>query len=140
MSWTSKRISLPPYSRGFHLITDRVIDAMPEIRQLQHGLLHISLLHTSASLLINENADPTVRQDMESFSNELVREDTPYFIHTYEGADDMPAHVKSAIFGSQLTLAIEQGRLVLGTWQGIYLGEHRDSGGSRKLHLTLNGA
>ncbi len=139
MQWQSESLTLPAYSRGFHLITQDVVEAMPAIQTIQQGLLHLSLLHTSASLCINENADPSVRRDLESFCNHWVPEDTPYFVHTYEGQDDMPAHVKSALFGTQLTLSIEQGQLVLGTWQGIYLGEHRDNGGRRRIHMTLMG-
>ena len=137
MNWSSERFYLPPFKRGFHLITDHIIEACPSIREIECGLLTISLLHTSASLCINENADPSVRVDMEAFCNEWVNDDTPYFIHTYEGTDDMPAHIKSALFGTTLTLPIEKGRLVLGTWQGIYLGEHRNNGGRRQLHTII---
>ncbi len=139
MEWFSKRISLPAYPRGFHLITDKIQDAVPEIRELTHGIMQLSLLHTSASLTINENADPSVRKDMDAFFDHIVPDGTTYFTHTYEGEDDMPAHVKSSLLGSQLTLSIEQGKLVLGTWQGIYLGEHRDHGGRRSIHLTIMG-
>ncbi|MDM7859069.1 secondary thiamine-phosphate synthase enzyme YjbQ [Alteromonas sp. ASW11-36] len=139
MHWQSKQVVLPEYRRGFHLVTQHIVDALPQIRELAHGMLHISLLHTSASLSINENADPSVRKDMETFFNRLVPDENSYFIHTFEGQDDMPAHVKSSLLGSQLSLAIESGQLVLGTWQGIYLGEHRDRGGKRKLHLSLFG-
>lgn len=112
---------------------------LPQIKHVEIGLLHLMLQHTSASLTINENADPSVRKDMESFFNHTVAEDTPYFIHTYEGADDMPAHIKSSLLGCELTIPIQQGRLALGTWQGIILGEHRDHGGSRSIIATLHG-
>lgn len=126
-------------SRGFHLITDKVLHALPEIGQLKHGLLHLHLQHTSASLTLNENADPSVRADLERFFNRTVSDDTPYFTHTYEGPDDMPAHVKSSLLGCQLTIPVASGELQLGTWQGIILGEHRDHGGNRKIIATLNG-
>lgn len=126
-------------SRGFHLITDKVLHALPEICQLKHGLLHLHLQHTSASLTLNENADPSVRADLERFFNHTVSDDTPYFTHTYEGPDDMPAHVKSSLLGCQLTIPVASGELQLGTWQGIILGEHRDHGGNRKIIATLNG-
>ena len=139
MKWRSKQITLPEYRRGFHLITQQVIDALPQIRDLTDGMLHIGLLHTSASICINENADPSVREDMETFFNRIVPDENSYFVHTFEGQDDMPAHVKSSLLGTQLSIAVESGQLVLGTWQGIYLGEHRDHGGRRKLHLSLFG-
>ncbi|MBT0586924.1 secondary thiamine-phosphate synthase enzyme YjbQ [Alteromonas oceanisediminis] len=139
MECDSVRFCLPTFPRGFHLITEHVISAIPSIKHVQSGILQLSLLHTSASLCINENADPTVRTDLEAFCNELCSDSTPYFIHTYEGKDDMPAHVKSAIFGSSLSLSIDHGKLVLGTWQGIYLGEHRDNGGKRTIHATFLG-
>lgn len=126
-------------SRGFHLITDKVLHALPEIGQLKHGLLHLHLQHTSASLTLNENADPSVRADLERFFNQTVSDDTPYFTHTYEGPDDMPAHVKSSLLGCQLTIPVASGQMQLGTWQGIILGEHRDHGGNRKIIATLNG-
>ncbi|WP_100643593.1 secondary thiamine-phosphate synthase enzyme YjbQ [Alteromonas facilis] len=139
MEWHSKKIVLPEYARGFHLITHTITDELPEIRYFSHAIVHLSLLHTSASLTINENADPSVRQDMNAFFNNIVSEDTPYFTHTYEGPDDMPAHVKSSLLGTQLSIAVENGQLVLGTWQGIYLGEHRDHGGRRSIHITVMG-
>lgn len=126
-------------SRGFHLITDKVLHALPEIGQLKHGLLHLHLQHTSASLTLNENAAPSVRADLERFFNQTVSDDTPYFTHTYEGPDDMPAHVKSSLLGCQLTIPVASGQMQLGTWQGIILGEHRDHGGNRKIIATLNG-
>lgn len=137
--WQSETIVLPSYSRGFHIITDNVIEAMPMLNSIEVGLLHLWLQHTSASLTVNENADPSVRQDMESYFNNSVKEDTPYFIHTYEGSDDMPAHIKSSLLGCQISLPIQQGKLALGTWQGIILGEHRNNGGRRKIIATLQG-
>lgn len=125
--------------RGFHLITDSILRELPEIERIETGLLHLHLQHTSASLTLNENADPSVRRDLEQFFNHTVAENTPYFIHTYEGPDDMPAHVKSSLLGCQVTLPVASGRLQLGTWQGILLGEHRDDGGSRKIIATLQG-
>lgn len=125
--------------RGFHLITDSILRELPEIEQIETGLLHLHLQHTSASLTLNENADPSVRRDLEQFFNHAVAENTPYFTHTYEGPDDMPAHVKSSLLGCQVTLPVASGRLQLGTWQGILLGEHRDDGGSRKIIATLQG-
>ena len=137
--WQSVKITLPAFSRGFHLITDKILSALPIIREMEIGLLHLHLQHTSASLTINENADPSVRADLEAFFNHAVKENSPYFTHTYEGSDDMPAHVKSSLLGCQLTLPIAQGRLQLGTWQGIVLGEHRDLGGKRTIIATIQG-
>ncbi|UCS94557.1 secondary thiamine-phosphate synthase enzyme YjbQ [Echinicola marina] len=135
-----KHISLKAHSRGFHLITDEVEDALPEIREIKMGTLQVFIKHTSAGLTINENADPTVRKDFETFINDLVSETYPRFIHTYEGPDDMPAHIKSSLFGSTLNIPISNGKLALGTWQGIYLGEFRNYGGPRKLIITAMGA
>lgn len=132
-------LQLAPHTRGFHLITDDIERALVELGQVSTGLLHVFIRHTSASLTINENADPTVRQDFESHFNEMVPENAPYYRHTFEGPDDMPAHLKSSILGSSLTLPVTNGRLNLGTWQGIYLCEHRDHGGARTLILTLQG-
>ncbi len=137
--WDQQRITLEPRSRGFHLITADVVDALPRLGELAVGLLHLQLLHTSASLTLNENADPDVRHDMDAFLRDLVPGDLPYFRHTAEGPDDMPAHIGASLFGTQLTIAVHNGRLALGTWQGIWLGEHRDHGGARKLIATLNG-
>ena len=137
--WHSEKITLSPFPRGFHIITDHITAALPQIRDTEVGLLHLMLQHTSASLTINENADPSVRKDLESFFNHEVAEKTPYFIHTFEGPDDMPAHIKSSLMGCQLTIPIQQGKLALGTWQGIILGEHRNSGGSRSIIATLQG-
>lgn len=131
-----KTIQLPAFSRGFHLVTRIIEREFPELRQIQAGLLHVFIQHTSASLSINENADPTVRQDFESFFNRTVPENAPYFKHNYEGPDDMPAHLKAALLGHAVTIPITDGQLNLGTWQGIYLGEHRDHGGRRILVLT----
>lgn len=132
-------ISLPLYPRGFHLITHEVVRALPELSEIKAGLLHVFIKHTSASLTINENADPTVREDFESHFNELVPETAKYFKHTFEGPDDMTSHIKSSLLGSSVTVPITKGRLNLGTWQGIYLCEHRNYGGSRKLVITAQG-
>ena len=129
-------IVLSPYPRGFHLITQEVLGKV-EIGDIKAGLLHIFIKHTSASLTINENADPTVRADFESHFNTFIPENAPYYKHDYEGADDMPAHLKSSTLGSSVLIPVTNGRLNLGTWQGIYLGEHRDYGGSRKLVVTI---
>tara|TARA_B100000809_G_C15057870_1_gene501304 strand:+ start:917 stop:1354 length:438 start_codon:yes stop_codon:yes gene_type:complete len=138
--WLQKQIQLIPRSRGFHLITDEVMREIPEITSVKIGLVHFLLQHTSASLSINENADDSVRRDMESHFNELVPEGAPYFEHTYEGPDDMPAHIKSGLLGCELNLPIREGRLLLGNWQGLYLGEHREHAGSRKLVVTIQGS
>ena len=136
--WFQKQIVLPARKRGFHLITRDILNALPEIEQMEMGMLQVFIQHTSASLTINENADPDVRIDMEVASNHLAPE-LPNFIHTCEGPDDMPAHVKSSLFGHQVMIPIANGHLALGTWQGIYLCEHRNHGGSRKLVLTAFG-
>lgn len=137
--WVQKSIGLKPRPRGFHLITAEILAQLPELAQLEVGLLHLFIQHTSASLCINENADPSVRSDMEKHFNRFVPENAPYYDHTLEGPDDMPAHIKSVTLGCSLSIPVCQGRLALGTWQGIYLGEHRDQGGSRKLVVTLQG-
>lgn len=137
--WLQKTLLLKPKTRGFHLITDDILNKMPEIRQFSMGMANFFLQHTSASLTINENADPSVRQDFESYFNRVVPEDAPYFIHTLEGVDDMPAHLKSALLGVSLTIPIQAGELALGVWQGIYLCEHRDYAGGRRMLVTLNG-
>ncbi|MEQ8905903.1 secondary thiamine-phosphate synthase enzyme YjbQ [Ekhidna sp.] len=129
-------ITLSSFPRGFHLITNEVLSQV-DLNGIQVGLLHLFIKHTSASLTINENADPTVRTDFESHFNKSVPENAPYYQHTYEGSDDMPAHLKASTLGSSVTIPITNGRLNLGTWQGIYLGEHRDHGGSRKLIVTV---
>ena len=138
MPWLQRTIKLPACQRGFHLITNEIVSAMPEISELSIGQLHIFLQHTSASLTINENADPDVRVDLESSINTIAPENFPY-IHTMEGADDMPAHVKSSLLGASLTVPVTDGRLNLGTWQGIYLAEHRDYATPRRIVLTLQG-
>lgn len=138
MPWRQRQITLPAYSRGFHLISRHVLDGIPELEDVQAGLLHVFILHTSASLTINENADPDVQVDLESAFNSIAPEDFPY-VHTCEGPDDMPAHVKASMLGSSVTIPVQNGRLVLGTWQGIYLCEHRNRGGARRLMLTLHG-
>ncbi len=130
-----KEISLPPFDRGFHLITRYIEQELPELPDT--GLVNILLKHTSAAITLNENADPTVREDFESFMSRLVPENQPYYIHTLEGADDMPAHIKSSLFGATLTIPISNGRLNLGTWQGVYLCEFRNHGGPRHLLLTI---
>ena len=137
--WLQKSVKLQAKSRGFHLVSDEILEALPEISSINVGLLHLFLQHTSASLSINENADSSVRRDMESHFNQLAPEDAPYYEHTYEGSDDMPAHIKSALLGCEMSLPITQGRLQLGTWQGIYLGEHRNSANSRTFIATLAG-
>ncbi|WP_026376676.1 secondary thiamine-phosphate synthase enzyme YjbQ [Aestuariibacter salexigens] len=137
--WYQQKVTLTAKSRGFHLITDDIMSAVPQIRDIEIGLMHVFLQHTSASLCINENADPTVRQDLEAHVNVLAPENAPYYRHTYEGPDDMPAHIKTALLGNQLTLPVGQGKLLLGTWQGIYLGEHRNHSSARTLLVTLHG-
>ncbi|MBB1526651.1 YjbQ family protein [Pectobacterium carotovorum subsp. carotovorum] len=137
--WTQYEICLKPKSRGFHLVTDEILAQITALRQIKVGLMQVFIKHTSAALTINENADPTVRQDFESFFNRLVPEDEPYYRHTYEGSDDMPAHLKGSLLGNSLTIPITNGRLNIGIWQGIYLCEHRNHGGSRSLVVTLNG-
>lgn len=122
-----------------HLITDEVIKLLPEISSIKVGLLHLFLQHTSAGLTVNENADPTVRDDFNQYINRLVPEGLDYFVHTYEGPDDMPAHIKSSLMGCNVTLPLKDGRLNLGVWQGIYLGEFRNNGGSRQIVATING-
>ena len=139
MPWLQKEIVLKPRSRGFHLVTDEVVRALPELANIRVGVAHLFIQHTSASLCINENADPTVRTDLERSFNELAPENAPYYVHTTEGPDDMPAHIKAALIGTQVTVPITNGRLNLGTWQGLYLCEHRDRGGSRHVVVTISG-
>jgi len=139
MDWIQRECTLAARPRGFHLVTQEVLAALPEIREIEVGLLHLFLQHTSASLAINENADPDVRGDLERHFQQMVPERAPYYQHTLEGPDDMPAHIKSVMIGSALSLPIGQGRLRLGTWQGIYLCEHRQHGGRRHLVATLLG-
>ncbi|UXJ52945.1 secondary thiamine-phosphate synthase enzyme YjbQ [Pseudomonas citronellolis] len=137
--WQQTLITLRPRSRGFHLVTDEVLAALPDLARCRVGLLHLLLQHTSASLTLNENADPSVRRDFERFFNRLVPQGEGGYEHDYEGPDDLPAHFKASLLGCQLTLPVSAGRLALGTWQGIYLGEHRDHGGPRKVLATLQG-
>lgn len=137
--WLQKTISLKARDRGFHLVTDELVQALPEIRQFRVGVLHLFIRHTSASLLINENADPTVRRDLEVHLRYLVPDGAAHFRHTQEGDDDMPGHIKACLIGSSLSIPVGGGRLLLGTWQGIYLGEHREAAGARTLIATLNG-
>ena len=137
--WIQKEISLNPRPRGFHLITNEILQNIQEIGDISIGTMEIFIKHTSASLTINEDADPTVRDDFESHFNQIVPENAPYYKHTIEGPDDMPAHLKSSILGSSVTIPITNGTLNLGTWQGIYLCEHRNQSGSRNVVLTLTG-
>lgn len=139
MAWLQKEIRLPALQRGFHLITHVIEREIPELRDFKVGLAQIFIKHTSASLTINENADPTVREDFESHFNKMVPENAPYYIHTFEGSDDMPAHLKSSILGSSVTIPISNGRFNLGTWQGIYLCEHRNYASGRRIVITLQG-
>ena len=139
MAWLQHELRLAPRRRGFHLITAEIEAALRDLPPLRVGLVHVFIQHTSASLSINENADPDVPRDLEMAFNAIAREDFPY-VHTMEGPDDMPAHVKASMIGSSVTVPIKDGRLLLGTWQGIYLCEHRDRGGPRRLVLTVNGA
>ena len=139
MAWHQTVIRLKPRARGFHLVTDEVVRALPELGRLRVGMAHFFLQHTSASLSINENADPDVRADFDRWLDRAVPENAPYFVHTAEGPDDMPAHVKSGLMGVSVSIPIREGRLALGTWQGLYLGEHRDQGGSRSVVVTLFG-
>lgn len=137
--WLQREIRLSSYSRGYHLITGQIVKALPELIEIQTGLLHVFIKHTSASLTLSENADPTVRSDFEKHMNVLVPENAPYYDHTLEGPDDMPAHIKASLMGSSLTLPVKEGRLKLGIWQGICLCEHRDHASGRHLVLTLQG-
>jgi len=137
--WKQKTIQLHAKARGFHLVTREVVDQLPELAEFHVGLAHFFIQHTSASLCINENADPDVRRDMESHFNHFVPENQPYYEHILEGSDDMPAHIKASTLGCSLTIPICNGHLALGTWQGIYLGEHRNHGGSRRIVVTMQG-
>ena len=138
--WIQKTITLSPKSRGFHIITHDVLENIPELKDLRTGILHLFIKHTSASLTINENADPTVRTDFESHFNMLAPENQSYYQHTFEGSDDIPAHLKASLLGSSISIPITDGRLNLGTWQGIYLCEHRNHGSDRELVLTIQGS
>lgn len=139
MSALQKEFALKPRDRGFHLITGEVLNNIPEIKNIKTGIINIFILHTSASLTVNENADPTVREDMETHFNKMVPEEDSCYRHTLEGLDDMTSHIKNSILGSSLTIPVKNGKLNLGTWQGIYLCEHRNHGGRRKLVVTVLG-
>ena len=139
MSYIQKEIILKEKPRGFHLVTSEITSAVPELKKIITGVFHIFIKHTSASLTINENYDPDVRSDFESHFNVMVKENAPYYVHTLEGADDMPAHLKASILGNNLSIPITDGRLNLGTWQGIYLCEHRNRGGRRRIVVTILG-
>ena len=139
MNWFQRELVLAHRPRGFHLITREIVAAVPEIALYAVGLTHLFIRHTSAALALNENADPTVRVDMEAYFDRLAPENAPYYQHTLEGPDDMPAHLKAVLLGSSLTIPISDGRLALGTWQGVYLCEHRDDGGRRRVVVTLSG-
>ena len=138
--WIQKTITLSPRSRGFHIITHDVLENIPELKDLKTGILQLFIKHTSASLTINENADPSVLSDFESHFNMLAPENQSYYQHTFEGSDDMPAHLKASLLGSSVSIPITDGRLNLGTWQGIYLCEHRNRGSERKLIITIQGS
>jgi secondary thiamine-phosphate synthase enzyme len=140
MNWVQRRITFATRPRGFHLITREVLEALPELEDFEVGVLHLLIQHTSASLALNENASPDVRRDLETWFNHAVPEDAPYWAHTIEGEDDMPAHVKAALLGPSLTLPVSHGRLALGTWQGLYLCEHRNHGGPRHVVATAWGS
>jgi len=137
--WFQKEVILKVRKRGFHLITDEVLRQVPELSTIHCGILHLFIKHSSASITLNENADPTVRSDMEAHFNHFVPERAPYYQHIYEGDDDMPAHIKASLLGNSLSLPITNGQLNIGIWQGIYLGEHRDHASARKLVATING-
>jgi len=137
--WYQKQITLRSRHRGFHLITDELLCEILEIKKIRIGLAHFFIQHTSASLTLNENADSTVRKDFETHFNHFVPENAPYYRHVLEGADDMPAHIKASVLGSGITIPIADGLLLLGTWQGIYLGEHRNHAGRRSVIITING-
>lgn len=139
MIFLQQNISLKAKIRGFHLITEEVLSAIPDLRKIKKGMCQVFIQHTSASLTVNENADPTVRQDFESHFNKMVPENAPYYKHTLEGSDDMPAHIKSSLLGASVMIPITNGQLAFGTWQGIYLCEHRDHGGSRRIVVTAWG-
>ena len=139
MAWIQKEIVLGPKSRGFHIITSEIQQQIPELTRYKVGLAHIFIKHTSASLALNENADPSVRRDLEAHFNQLAPENARHYTHIFEGADDMPAHIKAVILGSSVSVPISNGRFNLGTWQGVYLCEHRDRGGRRRLIVTISG-
>jgi secondary thiamine-phosphate synthase enzyme len=137
--WVQREVRLEPRPRGFHLVTGEVVDAVPELERIGVGMANVFIRHTSASLTLNENASPAVRRDFRTWFDEAVPEDAPYWTHTLEGPDDMPAHIKSSLLGPSLTVPVSSGRLALGTWQGIYLCEHRDAGGAREVVVTAWG-
>ncbi|NDV45078.1 secondary thiamine-phosphate synthase enzyme YjbQ [Flagellimonas sediminis] len=139
MHFYQKEIQLRPYKRGFHLITETVLESLPEIGKIGTGMLQVFIKHTSASLTINENADPTVRKDFESHMNKMVPENAPYYVHNYEGPDDMPAHIKASLMGASVQIPITHGRSNMGIWQGIYLCEHRNHASGRRLVITAFG-
>lgn len=140
MQWYQKEIRLPSFPRGFHLITAEILKGIPQLSQIEQGICHIFIQHTSAALTINENADPTVRTDFESHMNQMVPENAPYYIHTYEGPDDMPAHIKASLLGASVEIPITKGTLNLGIWQGIYLCEHRNNASGRNVVVTAFGS
>lgn len=137
--WVQRTVKLPPMARGFHLVTRHIIEKVPELEKLRVGIAHLFIQHTSASLAINENADPDVRHDLEAYFSKHIPENEPYYRHTLEGSDDMPAHIKSVLLGTDLTIPVTSGRLALGTWQGVYLCEHRNHAGGRTIVATLHG-
>jgi secondary thiamine-phosphate synthase enzyme len=137
--WLQKRINLKSRPRGFHLVTEELLSHLPELKRFRIGLAHFFIQHTSASLTINENADPSVRRDLETHLRGLAPDGAAHYVHCLEGADDMPAHIKASLLGAGVTIPIGEGKLLLGTWQGIYLGEHREEGGMRSVLITLNG-
>ncbi|MEM8858119.1 MAG: secondary thiamine-phosphate synthase enzyme YjbQ [Chloroflexota bacterium] len=139
MHWDQVTLHLSAKSRGFHLITREIVSQIPTLKNIEVGLMHVFIQHTSASLALNENADPTVRADLRRHFDLLAPENAPHYEHTFEGPDDMPAHIKSILTGNELTIPIKKGQLALGTWQGIYLCEHRNYGGSRRLVVTIQG-
>ena len=139
MKWYQKEMTLKSRGRGFHLVTDEVVSQLPEVKNINIGLMHILIKHTSASITLNENFDPDVRSDMDKYFNKVVRENETWYDHNSEGSDDMPAHIKSTIIGNSLTIPITNGKLNLGTWQGIYLCEHHNHAGSRKIVITIFG-
>lgn len=137
--WIQQEITLPAKPRGFHLVTSEIVQRVPDLKAVRTGLAHLFIQHTSASLAINENADPSVRVDMEAYFSRVAPENEPYYTHTLEGDDDMPAHLKTVMIGCDLTIPVARGRLLLGTWQGIYLCEHRNHAGRRRLIITITG-
>ena len=140
MKLFQRQFSLPPYQRGFHIITSLILEHLPEIQEIDVGMLQVFIKHTSASLTINENADPTVREDFESYINRFVPENEPYYKHNYEGSDDMPAHIKASLMGASVQVPVSNGKLNMGIWQGVYLCEHRNYASGRNIVLTLWGS